>query len=295
LLVSSKRKTAVGIAAAAAVFAALVFWLMRDTQPSYPDERRISWRFEVQNTGNQPMTDARLWIYAPVPAHPTQVLRDLEVDAEHTVVDDEHGNRIIELSLDMLPPYGSREVRASATVFVAVHNPWKLDGHEADWLQPQAGIQSGAEPVVALARELKRRTGRETLQSIEAWLRANLDATGYDAVDRGALHALEQRTGDCTEFAYLAVALARALGMPARAVDGWVIQGDALLEPSAFHTWAEVWDRGSWRRLDAHRDAEDGAGVHYLVMRIVPPIESAFASTFTRFRIEGSGLVARMK
>ena len=54
--------------------------------------------------------------------------------------------------------------------------------------------------------------------------------------DRTAVEVLETRTGDCTEHSVLLVALARALGYPARVVVGMVSDGSVF----AFHMWAEV-------------------------------------------------------
>ena len=60
-----------------------------------------------------------------------------------------------------------------------------------------------------------------------------------------------QRSGDCTEYAVLTAALARALAHPARVVLGTAIlnQGDAL---GAYgHAWVEVWYKGRWQIVDA--------------------------------------------
>lgn len=61
------------------------------------------------------------------------------------------------------------------------------------------------------------------------------DFLEYDPVvpeDKGALWALRNKRGDCTQAAYLSAALLRALGIPARLVGG------ILVEP---HAWIEVY------------------------------------------------------
>lgn len=63
------------------------------------------------------------------------------------------------------------------------------------------------------------------------------------------LTTLEHGAGDCTEFAALFTALARALGIPCRRVTGLAYLGD---EARAFgwHAWCEVAVRGSWLPVD---------------------------------------------
>jgi len=68
----------------------------------------------------------------------------------------------------------------------------------------------------------------------------------------GALRTLADRRGDCTEFAYLATALARAAGIPARVVSGYRYAGLAVLLPNDRHDWAEFYLGGRWRVVDAH-------------------------------------------
>ncbi len=74
-----------------------------------------------------------------------------------------------------------------------------------------------------------------------------------------------QRSGDCTEYAVLVTALARALGLPARVVVGTVIhelEGDI----GAYgHAWAEVWRAGQWHIVDAALyDPDASGGTYYL-------------------------------
>ena len=64
-----------------------------------------------------------------------------------------------------------------------------------------------------------------------------------------ASQVLAEGAGDCTEHTLLFVALARAMGLPAREVSGLVWAGD---ETGGFswHSWAEVELDGRWHRVD---------------------------------------------
>ena len=57
--------------------------------------------------------------------------------------------------------------------------------------------------------------------------------------------------GDCTEHAVLLVALARALGMPARVAIGVLLVDDGTTMGVYGHAWAEIHDGTTWRIADA--------------------------------------------
>jgi transglutaminase-like putative cysteine protease len=60
-----------------------------------------------------------------------------------------------------------------------------------------------------------------------------------------AVQVLEDRRGDCNEHTVLYVALARALGLPARTAAGLVY----LRGQFYYHAWPEVW-LGDWVAVD---------------------------------------------
>ncbi len=72
----------------------------------------------------------------------------------------------------------------------------------------------------------------------------------YSAVD----DVLELRAGVCQDFAHLFIAVARAMGVPARYVSGYIhFPGDKSIT-SASHAWAEAWIPGrGWIGYDATR------------------------------------------
>lgn len=60
-----------------------------------------------------------------------------------------------------------------------------------------------------------------------------------------------QGSGDCTEYAVLAAALARSLDIPARVVVGTVILEENSQITAFGHAWIEVSQNGKWQILDA--------------------------------------------
>lgn len=73
----------------------------------------------------------------------------------------------------------------------------------------------------------------------------------YGASHDRASEVLAAGKGDCTEHALLLVALARALGIPARGVHGLVYaRYDDGVPALYWHAWAEVQSGGEWIALD---------------------------------------------
>jgi transglutaminase-like putative cysteine protease len=97
----------------------------------------------------------------------------------------------------------------------------------------------------------------------------------YGASHDRASDVLAAGRGDCTEHALLFVALARALGIPARGVLGLVYaQYDDGVPALYWHAWAEVRSAGEWIAIDpifgqpvadaTHVALGGGAGGHFL-------------------------------
>jgi transglutaminase-like putative cysteine protease len=75
----------------------------------------------------------------------------------------------------------------------------------------------------------------------------------YEALEKditlsvpSALQVLESRQGDCNEHTVLYVALARALGLPARTAVGLVSVNGRFY----YHAWPEVWLNDGWLAVD---------------------------------------------
>lgn len=72
----------------------------------------------------------------------------------------------------------------------------------------------------------------------------------YSAVDE----VLELRAGVCQDFAHLFIAVARAMGVPARYVSGYLHFADGRGATTASHAWGEAWVPGrGWVGYDATR------------------------------------------
>jgi hypothetical protein len=103
--------------------------------------------------------------------------------------------------------------------------------------------------------------------------------------ERGALWALENRTGDCSEYSYLFAALCRAVGIPARIKAGFGFRStEETIENG--HMWAEYYvENYGWIPVDpAWRYFSMTDGKHFSSIQSIPEVmpyaNYVFNSTF---------------
>lgn len=106
-----------------------------------------------------------------------------------------------------------------------------------------------AHPDIArLAREIAAGapSARARVEAIIEWLQRNIRREALDVFT--ALDVLNTRKAECQGHSYLYAALARALAIPTRVVNGLVYSEEH--RGFLYHTWAESWLDGRWQALD---------------------------------------------
>lgn len=98
---------------------------------------------------------------------------------------------------------------------------------------------------------------------IEAYVAEHIEQKDLSLGMATAAEAARQRTGDCTEHAMLAAALARAVGIPSRVVTGvayvrTATQGGVF----AYHSWAELF-MGEWLPVDPALGGHDATHIAF--------------------------------
>lgn len=111
----------------------------------------------------------------------------------------------------------------------------KPDGR---WLKPEPLLESNHDEIAAAAREIRGANRAELVRGILDAVANHMDIGGYDVIDRGAAWAWNKRTGDCSEYADLFIALCRARGIPARFCAGYATHLGSSYTMK--HGWAEV-------------------------------------------------------
>jgi hypothetical protein len=129
-------------------------------------------------------------------------------------------------------------------------------------LAPTPFWPSGDPEIVSLARRITGDRGgiEAKVNAILEWLTPgrNIEFSGQTGSRRGTLRVLDQKYGRCWDFSDCFVTLARACGIPARQVAGW-------LYGSGGHVWAEVYIEGKgWRQVDPTGGGRLQCGIYHI-------------------------------
>jgi len=118
-----------------------------------------------------------------------------------------------------------------------------------DWLQSDApAIRALAAEAVGSAVD-----NRQKMRRLRSFVSHYITQHGLDVGYASALEVVNTRQGDCTEYAVLLAAMARAEGIPARVVTGMVYADRYASTSRVFvpHEWVQAWVNGRWQSYDA--------------------------------------------
>lgn len=166
---------------------------------------------------------------------------------------DRHGNRCQRLTT----PVGRFVLRSEAVVetlprelpsadagFVTIQ---ELPDSILSYLLPSRYCESDRLAPLAWQVVGDARPGFEQVARISEWVGRNVAyRPGSSNVPISALEVERRGEGVCRDLAHLAVALCRALSIPARLVSGY-LHG---LEPMDLHAWFEAWVGDDWHTFD---------------------------------------------
>ena len=171
----------------------------------------------------------------------------------------------------VLVPTGEQAVeldgaRAFATVCRTCGQPVKETAESlAPYLRANAWVRSEDPEVKRIAAKAggPDRPIAARMARLEGQVRQNMrrDANYVGYAD--AVEALRTGKGDCTEFAVLLTALARAQGIPARMVVGMAYSARFTGNRDSFnpHAWVQAYDGTRWVSFDAALESFDSAHV----------------------------------
>ena len=283
-----RRRLLRGTAALAGGLGLRVFAAVPVVAEAGPLQRRLRFTLTFVNPSAQPVDDVRFWCYLPANLDERQALAALEVSMPHERITDRHGHNVLALKWDRMPAFAQKVVSLGTTTELRpAAGPAPLADAPA-WLAPERFIESDDPAVTALAATLRRATPMETLRAIYDAARRNVRDIGYVAEDLGARAALERHTGDCTEYADLVVALARANGIPARMLGGHVVEADGSPRAIDYHNWAECHVDGAWRLVDAQKGNWLAPAQRYVAFRIYRDVASNPIGLAHRYRLDGA-------
>jgi transglutaminase-like putative cysteine protease len=205
-------------------------------------------------------------------AQTSQIIANLE--ASHT-----GDQMVLSESLEIQPPakllsdetpYGDRRIRASLSGEVTIRYLSVVE-NKVRQLLPQTGRQhvwselpgdvlpfllpSRFCPSDKFMRFAQREFGGAgdgvaRVMAILEWINRNVDyVSGVSNAETTAERTFVDRAGVCRDFTHLGITLARALGIPARAVSAYALE----LNPPDFHAVFEVFIENGWWLIDPTR------------------------------------------
>jgi hypothetical protein len=246
--------------------------------------KQLRWLVTFTNPSAQTLTDQQFWCYLPSHQH---TLDALQVSWPHQLHSDALGHRILQLGFDSVAPWAQKIISIRANLQPNQNQQDHTMIQKERWLQAQRYIEVEHPLVQEAAAKLRRDGPKNTALAIYHFVTQHLRYAGYLADDLGALYALENRRGDCTEYADLVVALARANHIPARMLGGFVAEGDLLIEPQKYHNWAELYLQDRWCVVDAQKQCWLEPSAPYVAFRIAQDAPTNPIGSAHRYRLQG--------
>ncbi len=271
-----------------------IFYSKEELKPEWDLTRTIRYGFVLQNTSSQPLQNIVFKTYSPLVLSSSQKLIEITSSTKFTKHRDSYENQQIWFDIGFIPPYGKKSISITAkllmsSVIAGAANETNL------YTSEQPKIESNNEAIIELSHQFKGiPTTKKFQKLIYEWQIDNMTYIGYGFKNKGAVYALTNLEGDCTEFAYLNVAINRALGVASRAVNGYVVNHDSKLVASEYHTWSEVWLDGGWHVVDAQKKEFMNNQQNYIAMNIVTDTLTD-NNQFNRFWVSNPNLTVTMK
>ena len=225
-----------------------------------------SYRFEMTNAYSVKIPEGaqsvKAWFAMPQLEEASQKIEDFKITCEHPheIVKDQFGNEFVRIVLTN-PPAGDFDLtetfKVTRTEIKVDADPAKVDekaeGVDAKYLDGSANIVMTPE-IVAAAKEAvgdeknpvnaSRKLYDWTLANIDYWVKdpANKKSSGIGS----STYTFETKTGNCTDFHSLWVAMARSQGIPSRMVYGSIPKPtlDGKDTDQSYHCWPEFHAKG---------------------------------------------------
>jgi transglutaminase-like putative cysteine protease len=235
-------------------------WVRAEVEDASPDLLGVihgqdDFEFIYRATLPELTETARMWIPLPT-SDAFQVIETKSIIApgkREVLEDRKNGNRVLYLELD--PEHSGKTVELRFDAQRVEKGVYQSDSEDMRaFLRPELLVQSNDE-FRSIAEEVTAGKKGDLVQARAIYDHV-LDRMRYVKVGPGwgkgdAVYACDARTGNCTDYHAYFIALARAVGIPARFAIGASIpsmrdEGGI----SGYHCWAEFHADGKWWPID---------------------------------------------
>ena len=294
----TRRKLVLLLMSLALLVAALV-WVLnsnisQQTTPEYQQERLLRFSYEITNQNSVAIKNAKFSSYFPIEQMPSQLTKQVNTVNQYSLQKSDLGNQVAHFDLGFIPPYGKKIIKFTATIKTALEPNYLESSDQGLYLAAEQYIEKDAPEIKEVAETLKAKKDKDTVKNIYQWASNRIKYAGYVSSDKGALFAIKNLSGDCTEYMYAVIALARALDIPARGIGGYVYPNNAIVSPSDYHNWAEVYFDGRWHIVDAQKKSFSENNTDYIAMRILSDTSNSLLGSSHRFSTADDHLTVKM-
>ncbi|HML95607.1 MAG TPA: transglutaminase domain-containing protein [Thermodesulfobacteriota bacterium] len=188
-------------------------------------------------------------------------ITDLTSIPSNVTLDDPRGTTYLKAEISGLPRDGGfkladgyRQFTNGDTIEIKAEGPDGNGSYETpykggldEYMKPGPLVDSSAPEIAAAAAEItgSEKDAAKAAALINDWVFRNIKKEGTASVPN-ALDVLKTRSGDCNEHSALYAALARAAGIPTKAVSGTIYIDGRFY----YHAWNEVYV-GKWVAVDS--------------------------------------------
>ncbi len=260
----------------------------KKTSSAYTLQRQVRYGFTLTNKTNQLLENVRFYAFAPVNLTNVQKCTQIWASNPYQLKTDGLGNQVLCLNFEQFPPFAVKVVNIKADLLMARHPNFGKVDHAGIFLGPEKHVESDHPEVTKQAKGLK------TPESIFDFVAGHIEYAGYIQNEQGALYALREKKGDCTEYMALFTALCRAGKIPARGIGGYICPQNTVLKPGAYHNWAQFYDGDAWQIADPQNHTFKQDYENYVAMRIISESSADPLMNFNRFKIVGDGVTVKM-
>lgn len=219
---------------------------------------QVTHRVTMTNAGPGVADRFTLWVALIRSLEPYQELLDFQFSPSgYEVVKGEYGNQYARFEFHGVGAGESAhaDLTYQVRVYELAYDLSLCQGETLNtFLDAEANVEADDPSIQALADQLSKGQANpcQTLRVLYDYVGDNVTYSSYQAGDYGAKWALDQGSGDCTEFADLLLALSRAAGIPARFLEGVTYREGTRSELGQIkHDWLEAYLPGiGWAPLD---------------------------------------------
>lgn len=206
-------------------------------------------KYEFLTNGNTKRIKFRCLI--PRNLNGIQKVKSIKYSRSPQRIFEDNGNQYAEFIIDSIDQKVELDISVDIDIIKydldAVKDNKLICDTVVTFLNDEKYIEKNDENISRIAIELKKDDEIKTIKNIYNFVNQQITYTGFNPNEVGAAKALQIRSGDCTEFTDIFVALCRANNIPAKSVEGLSIE--YIGTPK--HSWAEVYtNKYGWIRVD---------------------------------------------